>query len=420
MSNYDLLRSNQQLEESEAISDRAGTKKNSRKNKSKTKKNKKDSSITKTTKKTKETEPTLRDLASGNAVRNVLREKTTIEQVQDSDSENVVPNNTGPNNTGPNNTEQQLTNNRSSFIWNYLEKLSPSGKYKKRVKCLVPVTGLRGEQPCGHVMGTDGSTGNFIHHLAKHRITRDTELSKDNVENIEKARYSITNPVRKNRLDKKFVGIIVKDNQPLSIRDDEGFREFVEDLDPYYELPSDKKVKELLAKGYNYCKQEIVCLFEQGVTSCSLTLDLWTSRSRAGYLGVTCSFVNAQFELHEAILAIQYLKYPHTSETIVECLNQIIHEWNLDGKVFTITTDNRSNMVKVGKLLKNYNNITRFPCTAHTLQLVVGKGLLPAERLVARAKRLINFFTTPKQTERLVEVQKSMKNQHEVKFNNII
>ena len=75
MSNYDLLRSNQQLEESEATSDHTGTKKNSRKNKSKTKKNKKDSSITKTTKKTKETEPTLRDLASGNAVRNVLRLK---------------------------------------------------------------------------------------------------------------------------------------------------------------------------------------------------------------------------------------------------------------------------------------------------------------------------------------------------------
>ena len=46
------------------------------------------------------------------------------------------------------------------------------------------------------------------------------------------------------------------------------------------------------------------------------------------------------------------------------------------------------------------------------------KGPSSAERLVARAKRLINFFITPKQTERLIEVQKSMKNanQHEVKI----
>jgi hypothetical protein len=61
--------------------------------------------------------------------------------------------------------------------------------------------------------------------------------------------------------------MIVKDNQPLSIRDDEGFREFVEELNPFYELPSDKRVKELLVKGNNYCKQEIIYLLEQDATS---------------------------------------------------------------------------------------------------------------------------------------------------------
>jgi hypothetical protein len=79
-------------------------------------------------------------------------------------------------------------------------------------------------------------------------------------------------------------------------------------------------VKELLVKSYNYCKQEIICLFEQDVTFCSLTLDLWTSKNQAGYLGVTCSFVNGQFELREAILSIKYLKYPHTSKIIADCL----------------------------------------------------------------------------------------------------
>ena len=124
----------------------------------------------------------------------------------------------------------------------------------------------------------------------------------------------------------------MKDNQPLSIRDDEGFQEFVRELDPFYKFPSDKKIKELLTNGYNYCKQEIIGLFES-VTSCSLTLDLWTSRSRAEYLGVTCLFVNTKFEFCEAILSIKYLKYPHTSTIIVECLNQIIQEWNLNGQI---------------------------------------------------------------------------------------
>ena len=74
-------------------------------------------------------------------------------------------------------------------------------------------------------------------------------------------------------------------------------------------------------------------------------------------------------------------------------------------------------MVKAGKLLKNSDNITHFSCAAHILQLVVGKGLLSAERLIARAKRLINFFTSPKQTEKLIDIQKNMKcDQDEVNF----
>ena len=130
---------------------------------------------------------------------------------------------------------------------------------------------------------------------------------------------------------------------------------------------------------------------------------------------MTCSFVNFQFELCEATLAIEYLKYPHTSENIVDCLNQIIRKWNLDSKIFTITTDNGSNMVKASKLLKDSNNITHLPCAAHTLQLVVRKGLISAKRLVIRAKRLISFFTMPKQIERLIEIQQNMRrNQKEV------
>jgi hypothetical protein len=44
-------------------------------------------------------------------------------------------------------------------------------------------------------------------------------------------------------------------------------------------------------------------------------------------------------------------------------------------------------------------------CTAHTLQLVVGKGMKLAEILITRVKRLIDFFLRPKQSERLEDVQ---------------
>ena len=107
--------------------------------------------------------------------------------------------------------------------------------------------------------------------------------------------------------------------------------------------------------------------------------------------------------MKEITLAIRYMPYPHTGDTIQKELESIILEWELKDKVFFCITDNASNMKKC------FNQISwlqRLSCTAHTIQLVVGKGLLAAEVLIACAKRLINFFTSPKQNERLLDAQK--------------
>ena len=68
-------------------------------------------------------------------------------------------------------------------------------------------------------------------------------------------------------------------------------------------------------------------------------------------------------------------------------------------------------MVASIPLLKNKSgcsDILRLPCTAHTLQLAIIKGLASAEILVARARRLINFFQYQKQVERLEQVQRKL------------
>src|SRR5579862_262193 len=102
------------------------------------------------------------------------------------------------------------------------------------------------------------------------------------------------------------------------------------------------------------------------------------------------------------MLACQYIEYSHTSRNIARTILDLISEWGLEEKFICITTDNGSNMVAASKLLPNVFHI---PCAAYTLNLVVTKGLMPVEVLIARAKRLINFFMNPKQNERLKAIQ---------------
>lgn len=142
---------------------------------------------------------------------------------------------------------------------------------------------------------------------------------------------------------------------------------------------------------------------------------MWTARNRQGFLGVTCSFLDKNFIIHEIILTVEYVRYPHTSQHIADTLSAILDEWNLKDKVYIIVTDNGANIKKAIRDMKSIsNNITWQPCTAHTLQLIVGKGLNPVKLLVLRAKRLIDFFLRPKQSERLEEIQKNSRFQVDV------
>ncbi|GES91520.1 zinc finger BED domain-containing protein 4-like [Rhizophagus clarus] len=159
--------------------------------------------------------------------------------------------------------------------------------------------------------------------------------------------------------------------QPLYVLKNEGFINLVKTLDPYYTLPSDKYVKKLITKAYNNSKQELIKLFGNTIKFCLITTDLWTGRDRQG-------------------------------QNIARTIMNLIFEWGLEKKFICITTDNGSNMVAASRLLPN---TFRIPCAARTLNLVVNKGLIPVEILIARAKRLINFFMSPKQNERLKAIQ---------------
>ena len=196
---------------------------------------------------------------------------------------------------------------------------------------------------------------------------------------------------------------LILDFQPLHLLKSPSFRQFINALNENFELPTNKEFRKRIFEAYEFSKKKLKQYIHENANSASLTCDLWTSCSKQGFLGVTCHFITPDFEMREITLAIQYMPYPHTGDAIQQALEKIIFEWELQDKVFFCTTDNASNMKKC---LNQITWLQRLSCTAHTIQLVVGKGMLTAEILIARAKRLINFFTLPKQNERLLNAQK--------------
>src|SRR5579859_4044389 len=106
--------------------------------------------------------------------------------------------------------------------------------------------------------------------------------------------------------------------------------------------------------------------------SASITTDLWTSCAQNGYIGITLHYLTDQMELKDILLCVELIKYPHTGNYIRETIKNKLREFNLINKITTVVTDNSSNIVKA---IQEWKGVECIPCTAHTLQLCVIKGL---------------------------------------------
>ncbi|GBB84573.1 hypothetical protein RclHR1_11140002 [Rhizophagus clarus] len=125
--------------------------------------------------------------------------------------------------------------------------------------------------------------------------------------------------------------------------------------------------------------------------------------NQKGFIGITCSYVDSDFILKEITLTVQFVRYPHTAKNIAKYIENILNQWKIRHLTMTITTYNATNMKKCVKLL---DGVSWIGCFSHTLQLVVGNGLFVTQNLILQVKHLIDFFMTPKQSERLEKIQK--------------
>ena len=144
-------------------------------------------------------------------------------------------------------------------------------------------------------------------------------------------------------------------------------------------MPDEKGIKKVIHYAYNFTLPILIKKTNTEARSVSLTTDMQTAKNVQGYIGVTYSYIDSKFNLNEITLSINYVRYPHDAQHIIESLEDILVKWNLHEKVYTITTDNGPN---IKKAILNMNAIKWQGCNAHTFQLIIGKGLVPVKVLI--------------------------------------
>ena len=249
------------------------------------------------------------------------------------------------------------------------------------------------------------------HLLGAHQITKAIALKyqEEELKNLNQSDIKPHDFSKQESLTKNVMGFIIGTVQPLSILEDPDFINMINGFDERYKIPCTKTLKDRISTAYEAGKDMLKNQFMQ-IQHISLTLDSWSSPAHLPYLGVTAHWVTSKFEPQEVLLSMEELPYPHSAYEIRDHLSDLLNEWELSSKITVIVTDNASNMKKAC----NYMEIERIPCSAHTLQLSIGKGLDTIKILINKCKLLISFLSADKKKQQLKESQIYLYRQQEM------
>lgn len=197
---------------------------------------------------------------------------------------------------------------------------------------------------CKHQYKSSGNTSNLFDHLKrKHPIeyknlqhkNEEENLESDNTETETPPRLKIRrtlknyfnrhlnytdNDPKKIKLDRLLVKMVCEDFEPFSFVNHTGFKMFVKELNPRYQIPSSSDLKERLFPSiYEEVKKKLMDVLNE-VDYISLTTDMWTSPSNTGILTLTSHFIYNK-TLKSAVLKTVRMEDHHTGQNI----SQVIH-----------------------------------------------------------------------------------------------
>ena len=147
---------------------------------------------------------------------------------------------------------------------------------------------------------------------------------------------------------------LVKDEQPFSVVDGEGFRDFVQVLQPKFDIPGRMTVSKDVLKLFS----EEGAKLKKELTKCGqrvcLTTDCWTFCTQMAYMCLIAHYIDSDWHLHKKIVNFGQIEN-HKGETIGKVIETCLLSWGLE-RVLSVTVDNASaNDVAIGYVKKRIN-----------------------------------------------------------------
>ncbi|XP_072400765.1 E3 SUMO-protein ligase ZBED1-like [Diabrotica undecimpunctata] len=193
------------------------------------------------------------------------------------------------------------------------------------------------------------------------------------------------------KLDQLLLNLIIKDFQPFSIVEDNGFKDFILTLNPAYKLPTRKTLSNVLLPAvFEEVRLKVSDVLKE-VVSITITTDCWTSRNTDSVIAVTGHFIDNKFQIKSVLLECVGYEGGHGSTNLADNLTKVISNWNISEESILLgISDNAAN---IKKYISSDLKWRHFGCYVHTLNLIVGDALkLIQEVTLNKVSKIVTHF----------------------------
>jgi hypothetical protein len=193
--------------------------------------------------------------------------------------------------------------------------------------------------------------------------------------------------------------MIIKVELPFRFMEIEGFQEFMNTIEPRFQVPSRYTMMKDCVKLFMSEKEKLRSMFmTTGARVCLIT-DTWTLVQKLNYMIITTHFIDSDWNLYKRILNFCLIPN-HKGDTIGEKILSCMLEWGIRN-IFTITIDNAtSNDAALEYVKMRTSNkpsailesqFMHMRCCAHILNLIVTEGLKEVEDSIVRVRSAVKY-----------------------------
>lgn len=202
--------------------------------------------------------------------------------------------------------------------------------------------------------------------------------------------------------------MIIMHDYPLHMVEHPGFLAFVQNLQPRFDMVSFNTVQGDCVATYLREKQSIQRVIETVPGRICLTLDLWPSSKTIGYMFVSGQFIDSDWKMHRKLLNVIMEPYPESDTAFSHSVAACLSDWNMDGKLFSVTinqplndgaVDNLRAMLSVKNPLVLDGQLLVGNCLARSLSRIVEDALASVHGLVKKIRDSVKYVKTSESRE---------------------